>query len=229
MKGKNIAPRQAARGHANGNAFAATSFTLIELLVVIAIIAILAALLLPALKNAKESANASLCRNNLKQLYLIGHMYREDNQDWVSFFYGGDSSWWFQMLFPNTGAGGWMAGPWAANTQHNPAYKLLDCPTSEVGWPSNWQGWKNVEYGANATRSGAQVFRVPGLGGPPYPVKETIIPWLADGYAYWSEADASRLRPVHGNGANVVFFDGHTEFHKQPELLDILVNNRINW
>jgi prepilin-type N-terminal cleavage/methylation domain-containing protein len=53
-------------------------FTLIELLVVVAIISILAALLLPALKGARERANEAMCISNKRQLALTSVLYAED-------------------------------------------------------------------------------------------------------------------------------------------------------
>jgi prepilin-type N-terminal cleavage/methylation domain-containing protein/prepilin-type processing-associated H-X9-DG protein len=55
------------------------AFTLIELLVVIAIIALLMAILMPALRLAKDQAAALICLNNLNNLSLGWFTYTIDN------------------------------------------------------------------------------------------------------------------------------------------------------
>ena len=54
------------------------AFTLIELLVVVAIIAILAALLLPALRRAKEKGGIAACQGNLREVGVGLFMYLGD-------------------------------------------------------------------------------------------------------------------------------------------------------
>ncbi len=55
-----------------------TRFTLLELLTVMAIIAVLAALLLPALVTARETAQAAVCTNSMRQLGLGICLYGSD-------------------------------------------------------------------------------------------------------------------------------------------------------
>jgi prepilin-type N-terminal cleavage/methylation domain-containing protein len=54
-------------------------FTLIELLVVIAIIALLMSILMPALRNVRNQAKDSICRQQLQQWGLLFNMYADDN------------------------------------------------------------------------------------------------------------------------------------------------------
>jgi prepilin-type N-terminal cleavage/methylation domain-containing protein len=54
-------------------------FTLIELLVVISIIALLIALLIPALRSAREQGQRAVCLSNLKQLTLAWTAYAEEH------------------------------------------------------------------------------------------------------------------------------------------------------
>lgn len=56
----------------------ATGFTLIEVLVVVAIIALLIAVLLPSLKQARESAQGTVCAHNLRHITSAGLMWMEE-------------------------------------------------------------------------------------------------------------------------------------------------------
>lgn len=55
------------------------AFTLIELLVVIAIIALLLAVVVPAMRKAKEQAKLTCCMSNMRQLGMIFQMYLLDD------------------------------------------------------------------------------------------------------------------------------------------------------
>ena len=57
------------------------AFTLIELLVVIAIIALLMAVLLPALRSAKQQATGAVCLGNERSLIIAWHTFPQDNDD----------------------------------------------------------------------------------------------------------------------------------------------------
>ncbi|MBI4472901.1 MAG: prepilin-type N-terminal cleavage/methylation domain-containing protein [Acidobacteria bacterium] len=69
------------------------SFTLVELLVVIAIIALLAALLLPALRTARDRAKQVACLSNLKQIGIAIFLYAGDYRQFAPIAHGDGEIW----------------------------------------------------------------------------------------------------------------------------------------
>ena len=128
------------------------SFTLIELLVVIAIIAILAAMLLPALSAARESAKASQCISNLKQVGTAYAMYHNDNEGWYCFN--------IASTFNNT-----PANPFSGHAVTNGGYLGVYLPT-DVGNKSNYVCIGGY-YVKNATTIYESRFKCPSLTTPP--------------------------------------------------------------
>ena len=59
------------------------AFTLIELLVVIAVIALLLALLIPALRSAREQGQRAVCLSNLRQLTLAWVVYATEHNNQI--------------------------------------------------------------------------------------------------------------------------------------------------
>ena len=82
--------------------FAKRYFTLIELLIVIAIIAILAAMLLPALRSARETAKKAGCINNEKNLGLYVQQYALNNKQTLNLLES-YNNWYKRIVLANGG------------------------------------------------------------------------------------------------------------------------------
>jgi prepilin-type N-terminal cleavage/methylation domain-containing protein/prepilin-type processing-associated H-X9-DG protein len=103
------------------------AFTLIELLVVIAVIAVLMAILMPALKRAKEQGQRTVCHGNLKNLMLGWLMYADENDGKIV-----------------NGAGGFHYLRGGSHTENGDASGIIERAWVGRGWGQNWSS-RNVD------------------------------------------------------------------------------------
>ncbi|MHB1156897.1 MAG: type II secretion system protein [Phycisphaerales bacterium] len=213
-------------------------FTLVELLVVISIIALLLAILLPALKKARETAIDIKCKANLRSFALATVQYTGDNRgNLVSWVYQYDgvnySSYWYIVLAPYLGA---PSGKWYT--------KVHTCPgwDADLGYGWNYE-WRRSNANGNPLLSPphySRPGRIEAIAGPPnqrllmgdtrntvnpltaagkHPDAINLVQWGVQGT--WGAQYVPVYTPLaHLDRTNLLFLDGHIEGQPPTYLLD---------
>lgn len=212
-------------------------FTLIELLVVISIIMLLIAVLLPALRRARESATAMACLSNLRQVAIGAVAYADDHQglwahDWS------DVEWNTNLL------GNYLAGR-----------VVFLCPNTEDTSDLLIDEWRWTTYGcrtgyAISSDEQKRVYNMLALEdvGWVQPARQDVydVPsryWMffdsAGGWSTWRPMTSTRTgssSPIfssysentggaalrHGEVMNTAFVDGHAEAIIQKDVYTLV-------
>ena len=206
---------------------------------VIAIIILLAALLLPALKQSRNTARGLVCRSNERQVGLACFTWGQDNRDVVMndrpFFCSSSYPYGYFLLVDRYLDGDWPEVATTVPYINWRAYKksgtkVLFCPSfvaspyQSPAYPLNTDGQGfnctadiTYQYGMNGYFSNGGTGVCPAISWwrPPLPAKDFKMPdatlWLADQEG-WLEVLALPYPALrHANATNVLFVDGHVQ------------------
>lgn len=184
------------------------AFTLIELLVVIAIVGIVASLLLPALVQARRSAQQTACLNQLRQVTLAIHQYCDDSSGSLPIlpdpnpFPNGVGAYYKQLVKGYLG----LAGP------ASPEEKVFRCPGDRTIGTNVMHAFTSYTFNGYETGPG-DIPRITGqrLGTIPNPSRAVLV---GEYPAFFG--GAWHPLPTTNTGFNtrclLGFVDGHTVF-----------------
>jgi len=197
-----------------------TAFTLVELLVVISIIGLLAAFAVPALGNARQSADKAKCLSNMRQLSSL-YLSMVAGQDGVLVGSSGGGSTWYTELenikylqFTNAAGYATLSCPCALAALKKLGYTYAVTRAS--------YGLNSRVGGSSATTRMAQVTKPSAT----FLLGDGSVAGANDGFAIGINANANGnlLTSYHSAKCAITYFDGHAQF-VDSDFLD-KINNK---
>jgi prepilin-type processing-associated H-X9-DG protein len=213
---------------------------MVQSLVVLAILGILVALLLPAVRSAREPARRAQCLNNLKQIALALHNYASDYECLPPAYTvdadGRPLHSWRTLILPYIEQRALydtidLSKPWddpanqAAFQLMMSAYRCpsVDCPPNHTSYfavldpigcflPTEPRKWSDIPGAADT------VLLVMEVG------ETHAVPWMSptDAIEPWLRSPETPNRTPHPGGAQAAFLDGSVQFLPWATLRELI-------